>query len=38
MSCIMKNNSYAFCAIKLTMKNIYICLARKFCEEIPAKS
>lgn len=38
MSCIMNNYSYAFHAIKLTMKNIYICLARKFCEEIPAKS
>lgn len=37
MSCIMKN-SYVFHAIELTMKNIYICLARKFCEEIPAKS
>lgn len=34
----MKNNSYVFHAIKLTMENIYICLARNFCEQIPVKS
>lgn len=27
---IMKNNLYAFHTIKLTMENIYICLARNF--------
>lgn len=26
----MKNNSYAFHAIKLTIESIYICLARNF--------
>lgn len=35
---IMKNNSYVFHTIKLTMKNIYICLAKKFCEQIQVKS